>query len=297
VQRLPAERRCEESDVDRLEEFREFFADLITANARIGAGNNLKAALKSTPRERFVGPGPWKVFTPLGYITTPSDDAAFLYQDITVALSCDRQINNGQPILHVFCLSALNPKEGEAAVHLGAGTGYYTAILAKLVGPSGTISAYEIEQDLAHRATINLAEMTNVSVYERSGAVGPLPSCDILYVNAGATAPLELWLDALRPGGRLLFPLTPADIGGRPAPGGMLLVTRLSGDIFSARFVCPAAFMPCIGARDDETATKLSAAFARGDFMNVRSLRRNAQVDETCWCAGKGWWLSTAAQD
>ena len=39
-----------------------------------------------------------------------------------------------------------------------------------------------------------------------------LPPCDVIYVSAAATAPLDNWLDALRPGGRLLFPLTPADV-------------------------------------------------------------------------------------
>jgi hypothetical protein len=31
----------------------------------------------------------------------------------------------------------------------------------------------------------------------------------------------------------------------------------------SARFVCPAAFIPCAGARDEETASKLLEAFRR----------------------------------
>jgi protein-L-isoaspartate(D-aspartate) O-methyltransferase len=281
--------------MDRVEAFRHFFAELITANAGIRTREGgLKAAFGSTPREHFVGPGPWKVFTPAGYISTPSDDPAFVYQDVTVALAEDRQINNGQPVLHVFCLAALNPREGEAAVHVGAGTGYYTGILAKLVGPKGTVSAYEIERDLANKARTNLGDMANVTIYDQSGSVGSLPDCDVLYVNAGTTAPLDLWLDALRPGGRLLFPLTPADVAGRPAPGGMLLVSNVSDSLFAARFVCPAAFMPCVGGRDDEIAVRLSAAFARGDFRNVQSLRRDSQIDETCWCAGKGWWLSTA---
>jgi protein-L-isoaspartate(D-aspartate) O-methyltransferase len=136
--------------------------------------------------------------------------------------------------------------------------------------------------------------MANVTIYDQSGSVGSLPECDVLYVNAGTTAPLDLWLDALRPGGRLLFPLTPADVAGRPSPGGMLLVSNVSDSLFAARFVCPAAFIPCAGGRDDEIAVRLSAAFARGDFRNVQSLRRDSQIDETCWCAGKGWWLSSA---
>jgi protein-L-isoaspartate(D-aspartate) O-methyltransferase len=282
--------------VERLESHRTFFANLVTASAGVPKSDGrLLAAFASTPRERFAGPGPWKIFTAIGYIETPTDDPAFLYQDVTVALAADRRINNGQPVLHAACLAALNVRDGETAVHIGAGTGYYTALLARLTGSTGSVFAYEIEEDLAERAARNLSDFSYVTVRRRSGAEGPLPECDAIYVNAGATAPLNIWLDALRLNGRLLFPLTPADgPGGMPGAGGMLLITRASNDHFDARFVCPVMFIPCIGARDDETALKLTAAFKRGDFRNVRSLRRNTPPDETCWCAGNGWWLSTA---
>jgi hypothetical protein len=59
----------------------------------------------ATPREHYLGPGPWKVFTLRGYIQTPSDDAAFVYQDVVVALDEERRINNGQPTLHALCLA------------------------------------------------------------------------------------------------------------------------------------------------------------------------------------------------
>jgi protein-L-isoaspartate(D-aspartate) O-methyltransferase len=281
--------------VDRLEAHRHFYADLITTSA--GAANNerLKIAFASTPRERFTGKGPWKVFAGGNYVETPTDDPAFLYQDIIVALAPERRINNGQPVLHAISLAALNVKQGEKVLHVGAGTGYYTAVLAKLTGGTGTVLAYEIEHDLAQKAIRNLSDFSHVTVKQRSGSEAPLPMCDAIYVNAAATSPLSVWLDALDLNGRLLFPLSSADEpGGMPGAGGMLLVARSDTDHFDARFVCPAMFVPCVGARDQETAQKLSVAFKRGDFRNVKSLRRNSQPDDTCWCAGNGWWLSTA---
>ena len=282
--------------VERLEAHRFFFSNLITAAAGVSKANErLVTAFASTPRERFAGPGPWKIFTATGYIETPTDDPAFLYQDILVAIAPERRISIGQPLLHAICLAALNIKEGESVVHVGAGTGYYTALLASLTGPTGSVVAYEIEKDLSERATRNLRDYRNATVRHRSSAEGPLPECDAIYVNAGATAPLDIWLNALRPNGRLLFPLTPADgPGGMPGAGGMLLITRASDDRFDARFVDTATFIPCVGGRDDETALKLRVAFQRGDFRNVRSLRRNTRPDETCWCSGNGWWLSTS---
>jgi protein-L-isoaspartate(D-aspartate) O-methyltransferase len=274
------------------EEARSYYARLIAGRGGT-SDERLVAAFERVPRERFVGPGPWKVFAFAGgYIETPSDDLAFLYQDILVALVAERRIHNGEPSLHARCLAALQPRPGEAAIHVGAGTGYYTAIMAHLVGPAGSVAAYEIDEGLAAQATINLADLANVVVSHRSGSEGHFPQCDVLYVSAGATRPLDAWLDALRPGGRLLFPLTPDE-----GLGGMLLVTRGNTADFAARFVSLAGFIPCEGARDGETALQLSRAFAAGKMWSVRSLRRNTPPDTSAWFAGDDWWLSTSGSE
>jgi protein-L-isoaspartate(D-aspartate) O-methyltransferase len=268
---------------------RTFYARLVAGNAGVH-DERIIAAFESAPREQFVGPGPWQVFALSGgYIETPSDDPAYLYQDVLVAISKDRRLNNGQPSLHARCLAALQPGPGETVVHIGAGAGYYTALLAALVGATGSVSAYEIEGDLAERASANLQGMPNVKIHNISGCEAKLDACDVIYVNAGATHPLDAWLDALRPNGRLLFPLTP-DQG----MGGMLLVTR-NGDRFAARIVCAAMFVPCLGARDPDMAQRLATAFARGDAKNVQSLHRRTVPDGSCWCSGENWWLSTSS--
>ena len=182
---------------------------------------------------------------------------------------------------------------------MGTGAGYYTAILAHLVGPSGQVLAYEIDQVRAAMSAANLAAIPTVRVLHRSGTDGPLPAVDAIYVNAGATHPVDAWLDALTPKGRLLFPLTGSehfepDRGRWAVTGGMLLVHKTEQGDFAARFISPAGFIGCIGAREDATTEALSAAFRRGDFWNVQSLRRGTMPDNTCWYAGSGWWLSTA---
>ena len=249
-----------DSTLELLNAHRTFFAELMTAIAGV-PHSPLTAAFASTPRERYLGPGPWKVYHGNGYTQTPTDDPTLLYQDIVVALEEERGINNGQPSLHTRCLAALDVREGESVVHVGAGVGYYTAILATLTSTSGKVFAYEIGEDLAQRAASNLAHLTHVTVVPRSGAEGTIPDSDAIYVTAGATAPLDLWIDALRPSGRLLFPLTPSGSGGKLGLGNMLLVTRVADKQFDARFVCPAMFIPCIGGRDEDTAKKLAEAF------------------------------------
>lgn len=305
-QSMPTRNDSEGHD-ERLDAYRTFFARLISSHAGVPAGSKLEEAFASIPREKFVGPPPWRVFTAGGYLQAPSEDPVCLYQDVVVGLEKDGTLNNGQPSLHAFCLHALAVKEGESVVHVGAGTGYYTAILAHLVGIAGTVDAYEVEQRLAERAAANLASSPQVRIHHRSGAEGPLPDCDVLYVNAGATSPLDVWLDALRPNGRLLFPLTPAH-----GAGGMLLITRASGERasgqrasgqhrfgeqYQARFLSPVLFVACVGARDAQMEQKLTRAFRKGKYQKVKSLHRNDAPDRSCWCSGNGWWLSTAAME
>jgi protein-L-isoaspartate(D-aspartate) O-methyltransferase len=271
----------------RLEKHRNFYARLITANAGLPSGSQLEAALAVTPREKFVGPPPWKVFTRAGYIDTNDRDPAILYQDVVVSLGVDGSLNNGQPTLHAYCISALAIQKGEHIVHIGAGTGYYTAILARL-GETGSIDAYEIHPQLATRAHQNLTEFPHVTVHARSGAEPSLPACDVIYVNAGASEPLPVWLDALNPNGRLLFPLAPGS-----GVGGMLLITRQQNGAFAARFLSQAQFVACVGAQNEAEAAKLATAFSNGKWPQVKSLIRNDNPDDSCWYVGRGWWLST----
>ena len=51
----------------------------------------------------------------------------------------------------------LELKRGERVIHVGAGAGYYSAILAAIVGPAGRVIALEIDNGLARRASENLA--------------------------------------------------------------------------------------------------------------------------------------------
>ena len=37
----------------------------------------------------------------------------------------------------------------------------------------------------------------------------------------------------------------------------------------------------------------LETAFRKGNEKQVKWLFRNDEPDESCWCAGRGWWLST----
>lgn len=282
----------EPEDSERLQATRRTYARHILAIAGVSAetefGRDLAAAFESIPREKFVGPPPWQLVSPEGYLQGASNDPAVLYRDVLIPLGAGENLNNGQPSLHALCLRALAPQKGEVAIHIGAGAGYYTAILAMLVGETGRVFAYEIVPELARQAARSLIEFPQVVVYGRSGAEGPLPVCDLLYVSAAAAEPLPVWLDALKSEGRLLFPLE-----AEGAAGQMLLITRKSDGSYPARFLCGVQFVACSGAQDSRSARALNAAFSRGHWSDVKRLYRDDQPDESAWCSGQGWWLST----
>lgn len=90
-------------------------------------------------------------------------------------------------------------------------------------------------------------------------------------------------------GGRLVLPLTPEkDLGF------MLMVTRKDTDIYAATAIMGASFIPCIGARDDASGNALAEALRQRPFWAVKSLVRDKPSDNSAWCVGTDWWLSTA---
>ena len=147
-------------------------------------------------------------------------------------------------------------------------------------------------QGLAAKARENLQDLTQVDVQSRSGIADNLPKVDAIYVCAGITQPSWSWLDALRPGGRLLFPLQSTD-----GVGGMLLLRRPDhGLSWPAKFVSRASFVGCVGQQDEDAGRRLKQAFS-SHWDQVRSFRIDDARDDTCWFAGDGWWLSTAETD
>ena len=271
-----------------IQDFRSFYARYVVSNFG-AADERLIAAFASVAREHYVGAGPWKVGTIVsGYLDTIVDDPRILYQDVLIALKPEHHINNGQPSLHALCLAACNPKPGDSVLHIGAGTGYYTAILAQLVGPDGEVTAYEIDDELAGLARRNLNHLPKVKVIAASGCDATLPEADVIYVNAAASQPMAVWLDAMKIGARLIFPLTP----GRE-PGCMLLVTRLAWAKYAAMAVSGAAFTPCVGAVDEAMSKVLASTLKKRSVKLIKSLHRNHLVDDSVWCRGNGWWLST----
>ena len=276
---------------------RRFYAEELRYTANVSS-RAVVNAFATVPREHFVGPGPWRILSPMrlgDYWTTEDADPRHLYHDVLIALDEARGINNGQPALWAKLYDHLNLPAEAHVVHVGAGTGYYSAILAQIVGRRGRVTAIEIDPGLAARARDNLAIWPQATVVVADGFTF---RCDqpanAIVVNAGVTHVSMTWLDMLSvDGGHLLVPLTKSDRW-----GGFLLIERHAAVTwrYPAQLVSPTGIIHCIGGRDPAAEARLGAALARSRMADVRSLRRAPdEPDETCWLAGEGWWLSTAA--
>ena len=257
----------------------------------------LVAAFATVPREHFLGPGPWLIQGPGpgggGYQATPDDDPAHLYRDILVAIDPARRLNNGRPSYLASCLDHLELREGDRVLHVGCGVGYYTAVIAEVVGPSGRVTGVEVDAGLASRARENLSHLAQVEVAQADGGEYDPGPCDAIFVNAGATHPRAVWLDSLRPGGRLIVFLTAASDDDGAGRGGALKVRR-EGHGYAARFHSSVSVFHCVGARDEGLNGRLREAMRRGGWRAVRSLRRERHDEVgSCWLHGDGFCLST----
>ena len=138
----------------RLNTARRNYAEELKYVAHIGSGAIVRAFAK-VQREKFLGPGPWRIaWGEKGWITE-DNDPKHLYHNILVAIDPARGLNNGQPGFLASLMDALELKAGEHMAHIGCGTGYYCAILAEVVGKKGRVTAVEIDQKLAARAKRN----------------------------------------------------------------------------------------------------------------------------------------------
>jgi len=140
---------------DTIEEARRHYAEELRFTARLRSRAVIDA-FATVPRERFVGPGPWRILSPMAlaeYWTTEDADPRHLYHDVLIAIDEERRLNNGQPSLWARMYDHLELSDGAHIVHVGAGTGYYSAILAQIVGRAGRVTAIEIDPTLAARAS------------------------------------------------------------------------------------------------------------------------------------------------
>lgn len=274
-----------------VDQARSWFAEDLRVTSNLKSPSLIEA-LARVPRERFLGPGPWLIRgNEMESGPRPTDDAdpRHVYHNVSIALDTDRHLYNGQPGLIASWLDALQIAPGERVLHIGCGTGYYTALIASMVGPSGRVWAIDVDPLLAARAAANLEEWPWADARQGDGRTDLPQALDAILVNAGSTHVLDEWLDALRDGGRLLTPLT-VSIPAMPASisKGVVLTATRRGDQWPARVASMVAIYSLTGLRDDAMNKALGQALMAGAGAGVTRLRRDPHdADAQCWLHGK----------
>ncbi len=278
-----------------LEQLRRFYSEEL----RIVAGlesPELVSAFARVPRERYLGAPPWKFssgnsLNRSSYRTTSS--VCDVYHDVFVALKSEKFLNNGQPSMIARLIAALKLSPGKRVFHCGCGTGYYTAIMAEVVGPTGSVIAAEIDSTLAEIAAANLTNYDHVNVLNRDGAeVNPV-LCDAILVNAGVTHPHPAWLDGLSEGGVLVLPLSVGrNLGVNDA---MVLAIPRRHDQFAAELLSIITIYSSPSMRDPMLQSMLNASFESHAMLRLKSVRNDVHDrTDTCLVHAPGFCLSAA---
>jgi protein-L-isoaspartate(D-aspartate) O-methyltransferase len=279
-----------------VDETRAAYAQTIAAAAELTTPG-LADAFAVVPREAFLPPGPWTV---VGEREQPrqtaSGDPRLVYENVSIAIDPARQLFNGAPAFVARMIDMLRLRPGGRVLHIGAGPGYYAAIIGQVVGAAGSVAAIEVDEALARQARANLSSMPWVKVEQGNGA-DVAGTFDAILVHAGVTHPLPSWLDALAPGGRLLLPLTVTFPGMGTLGKGVIIVIERGVDAaaFRAEVASFVAIYSALGVRDEQMAERLGQAMRRTSFPNLTHLRRDPH-DGTpdCWLHGERFCLSMA---
>ena len=289
--------------------YRRFYAEELQMAANLRTPG-LVDAFAAVPREQFLPPGPWVIRSDADTMgplrKTPSDAPRFVHHNVSVGIDPARMLFNGAPGMVGSLIDALALTPGARVLHIGAGAGYYTAVMAHTVGASGRVVGIEVDATLAARAAVNLASMSWVAVQHGDGSQPVEGPFDAILVNAGVTHPEPHWLDALAPGGRMIVPLTAAmSFGGTAHPAGAAmaniskgLVVLLTGtdraERFDARIATFVAIYSAVGLRDESVNTDLGRAMATMPFPSLKYfLRDRHEPTDACWChTARGCWTT-----
>ena len=131
------------------------------------------------------------------------------YEDTPLPLLRGKTIS--QPTTVMIMTSALELEPGDKVFEIGSGSGYQTAIIAKLVGPKGKVISTEVVPELVLFARENLikAGITNTTVMEDDGSLGKKehgPYDKIIITAACKEFPKPL-IEQLKVGGIIVAPV------------------------------------------------------------------------------------------
>ncbi len=181
-------------------------------------------AMLQVPRHEFV----------------PEEFRVQAYEDHPLPIAQEQTIS--QPLIIAISLQALALQGSESVLEVGTGSGYQTALLARL---AGRVYSVERHPELADSAERTLWELgfSNVEVSVRDGSRGWVENSpyDAILVSAAAPSVPKSLIQQLAEKGRMVIPVGP------PHSQELLLV-RKSGSTTTTETVDGCRFVPLVGA-------------------------------------------------
>ncbi|MFD1718889.1 protein-L-isoaspartate O-methyltransferase family protein [Georgenia deserti] len=172
-------------------------------------------------------------------IFLPADQARFAHADMPLQIGYGATCS--QPSTVEAMLQLLQPSPGDRVLDVGSGSGWTTALLARLVAPGGSVIGVEIEPELVEIGRENLAAWGGVegvparieqAVPGRVGMPEKGPFDRILVSADARELPTGL-LEQLADGGRMVVPVR----------GRMAVVDRIGEDV-QTRYFGSFSFVP-----------------------------------------------------
>ena len=142
-----------------------------------------------------------------------------------------------QPFMVALMTDLLDPQPTDHVLEIGTGLGYQTAILARLVAEVWSVEVVEEFAESAQERLKRLA-IENVAIRVGDGCRGWAEHApyDKILVAAGAKEVPAALVAQLKPGGRLVMPLGPAE------DQRLSLIRKEADDSLEARAIMPVQF-------------------------------------------------------
>lgn len=162
------------------------------------------------------------------------------YEDAPIPIGYQQTAS--QPSLQAFYLDLLQPQPHEKVLEIGTGSGYLTALLAKM---ADRVYSVERIRELSTRArrTLDSLGVLNVALLVGDGTIGwrKYAPFDVVVVSAASPTVPQAYLDQMADPGRMLIP-----VGTREAQD-LVLVRKEGGQITQEVVQAGCTFVPLLG--------------------------------------------------
>jgi protein-L-isoaspartate(D-aspartate) O-methyltransferase len=160
----------------------------------------VEAAFRIVPRHLFL----------------PEVSAEEVYKDQAIPTRFDEDglpiSSSSQPAIMAIMLEQLALRPNYNVLEVGAGTGYNAALMGHLVGEGGRVTTLDLDDEnvTAARDHLNSAGCGNVTVVCGDGMAGFTGNApyDAIILTVGGWEIAPVWLEQLKPDGRILLPLS-----------------------------------------------------------------------------------------